>query len=385
MMPAASRPHGIYAFAPVSGWNNQQITKNCGLVPYLFHKLWGWHAVMVGKDNGPYPALADVPGLELATLPTADMELVLGYMASHVADMDVLVLHGLFPFYVPIVQSYRRLRPDGKIYFEIDANSYYEDQVPLTAEVEQMLLSCDVVGVSCRRMQRWLNAKWPCRIDCIRNGFYDVKECYLPPDFARKENIILTVGRLGTQQKRTEDLLLAFAAIAEACPGWQLRLVGSVAPEFQAFWKAYQAQHPAAASRVQFVGVITDKAQLFAEYRRAKIFALPSNIEGGTPNVIAEALYGGCYIVTSETDGAPDATGNGRCGQSYPIGNVDALAGILQVVCQDEAFLAQGGRAALAYGQETYDFVKIVRRLRCLLGLESGRGEEAAVDGGNVL
>ena len=218
MMSAASRTHGIYAFAPVSGWNNQQITKNCGLVPYLFHKLWGWHAVMVGKDNGPYPALADVPGLELVALPTAGA--TMDYLAEHVGEIDVLVLHGVFPINITLAARYRALRPDGKIYLEADANRFYEERIPMTQELEEMLLSCDVVGASCRRIQRWLSAKWPCRVDYVPNGFYDLKGAYKMPDFTVKEDVILTVARLGSPEKRTEDLMLAFAQIAEAFPAW---------------------------------------------------------------------------------------------------------------------------------------------------------------------
>lgn len=377
MMPAASRPHGIYAFAPVSGWNNQQITKNCGLVPYLFHKLWGWHAVMVGKDNGPYPALADVPGLELVALPTAGA--TMDYLVEHVGEIDVLVLHGVFPINITLAARYRALRPDGKIYLEADANRFYEERIPMTQELEEMLLSCDVVGASCRRIQRWLSAKWPCRVDYVPNGFYDLKGAYKMPDFTVKEDVILTVARLGSPEKRTEDLMLAFAQIAEAFPAWTLRLVGGVDERFRPFVDAYFEKFPELRDRVVFTGAITDKAQLLAEYRRAKIFALMSSSEGGTPNVIAEALYGGCYMVTSEVDGADDIIAGGACGQKYPVADARALANCLRRVCSNPAIIEHGGRAALAYGRETFDFIKIVRRLYCLLGLFSGR--EVAVHG----
>lgn len=377
MMPAASRLHGIYAFAPVSGWNNQQITKNCGLVPYLFHKLWGWHAVMVGKDNGPYPALADVPGLELVALPTAGA--TMDYLAEHVGEIDVLVLHGVFPINITLAARYRALRPDGKIYLEADANRFYEERIPMTQELEEMLLSCDVVGASCRRIQRWLSAKWPCRVDYVPNGFYDLKGAYKMPDFTVKEDVILTVARLGSPEKRTEDLMLAFAQIAEAFPAWTLRLVGGVDERFRPFVDAYFEKFPELRDRVVFTGAITDKAQLLAEYRRAKIFALMSSSEGGTPNVIAEALYGGCYMVTSEVDGADDIIAGGACGQKYPVADARALANCLRRACSNPAIIEHGGRAALAYWRETFDFIKIVRRLYCLLGLFSGR--EVAVHG----
>lgn len=366
--------HGIYAFAPYGGWNNQQITKNCGLLPYLFYKLWGWHAVMVGgRISAEYPAIADVPGLDFDLLDAPDMEHQLAYFEAHIDDMDVLVLHGAFPFYFPIVERYRALRSDGKIYLETDANSYFEDRIPLTKEFVAFLRQCDVVGVSGRKVQRWLSAKWPCRIDYLPNGFYDFKGCYEVPDFSAKEDIILTVGRLGTSQKRTEDLLEAFARMAADAPHWQLRLVGSREPQFCAYLERYFQQHPELKSRIVFTGPIREKATLLAEYRRAKIFALTSDLEGGTPNVAAEAFFGGCYIITSAIDAAEDMTAGGRCGEIYPIGDIGALASCLRDVCRDEARILSGGKAALQYGRSTYDFTKIVRRLRYLLF-----GEESA-------
>lgn len=367
-MQEVTRRRGIYAFAPYQGWNNQQITKNCGLLPYLFHKLWGWHAVMVGgRIAEVYPALADVPGLDFDLLDSPEMTHQIAYLESHIDDMDVLVLHGVFPFYFPIVARYRALRPDGRVYLETDANSYFEDRIPLTRELVTFFRQCDVVGASGRKIQRWLSAKWPCRIDYLPNGFYDLKGCYEPPDFAAKENIILTVGRLGTEQKRTEDLLEAFARMASDAPGWRLRLVGGTTPGFDCYLQKYFQRHPVLRPRVERTGAIRAKTVLLQEYRRAKIFALTSALEGGTPNVAAEAFYGGCYIITSAIDAAEDMTAGGACGEIYPIGDIEALAAHLRTTCLDKARLLRGGQAALRYGQETYDFVNIARRLYYLL------------------
>ena len=371
-MPEKAGRRGIYAFAPYRGWNNQQLTKNCGLVPYLFHKLWGWHAVMVGGRVGEYPALADVPGLELDLLESPDMEHQIAYLEAHVCDMDVLVLHGVFPFYFPIVARYRELRPDGRIYLETDANSYFEDRMPQTPELLWFLSQCDVIGASCRRMQEWLGTKWPFRIDYLPNGFYDLKRVYRAPDAEAKENIILTVGRLGTEQKRTEDLMQAFAFVAAQFPSWRLRLVGTIDARFEPFRKAFFEQHPELAGRVELPGPIQEQAALLAAYRRAKIFALPSELEGGTPNVVAEALFAGCYMIVSDFDAYDDAIAGGACGMHHAIGDVQGLADCLAKACGDPALVARGGQVALSYGREQFDFVKIVRRLRYLLFGEGG-------------
>lgn len=160
--------------------------------------------------------------------------------------------------------------------------------------------------------------------------------------------------------------MLAFAQIAARFPDWQLRLVGGLDERFLPFKESFERQHPELCDRVVFTGAIYDKAKLFEEYRRAKIFALMSSSEGG-PNVISEALWGGCYIITSDVDGAMDFINGGVCGMHYPIGDVRALADCLAKACADPALVLRGGQAALSYGREVFDFVKIVRRLRYLL------------------
>ena len=199
------------------------------------------------------------------------------------------------------------------------------------------------------------------------NGFYDLKNAYQEPDFSKKENIILEVARIGSPEKRTKDLMLAFAQMADRFADWQLRLVGGIDARFLPFKEQFEKSHPELAGRVVFTGGIYDKAKLYEEYRRAKVFALMSQSEGGTPNVVAEALFGGCYMVTSDVDGAMDIIADGACGMHYPIGDVGWLADCLAKACANPALLERGGQAALAYGRANFDFVKIVRRLRYLL------------------
>lgn len=183
---------GIYALAP-GGWNDQQITKNCGLLPWLFHKKYGWEAVMVGvRTAETYPSLRYVPGLRMDFLADDRVATADAYLDAHAADIDVLCLHGFMPGYFPVVEHYRAVRPEGKIYLELDPNIYYESRLDWsTPEARAFLASCDVIGASCHRMQCYLGQTWPVIIDCLPNGFYDYTGAFRPmtdADFAAKEH-----------------------------------------------------------------------------------------------------------------------------------------------------------------------------------------------------
>ncbi|WP_294146722.1 glycosyltransferase family 4 protein [uncultured Selenomonas sp.] len=364
---------GIYALAP-GGWNDQQITKNCGLLPWLFHKKYGWEAVMVGvRTAETYPSLRYVPGLRMDFLADDRVATADAYLDAHAADIDVLCLHGFMPGYFPVVEHYRAVRPEGKIYLELDPNIYYESRLDWsTPEARAFLASCDVIGASCHRMQCYLGQTWPVIIDYLPNGFYDYTGAFRPmtdADFAAKEDVILTVGRLGTPQKQTETLVRGFVAAAErgGLDGWRLELVGSVTEPFRAWLEEVFMRHPAMRQCIEIAGPVFDKAELYQRYRRAKVFALTSLYEGGTPNVVAEALVHGCAMVTSDIDAWEDIIDSGRCGMHFPVGDVEAFAEVLAEICGDSGQLASFGRHAAAYAAQAYDFTKIADQLYVLL------------------
>ena len=350
------------------GWNNQQLLKDCGLVPYLLHKNHGFHSVMVGlKVDASYPYLEKyLRGLELDFLPEDTLQARINYIDSHAKeDIDLLILYGAYPIYIPLVEHYKKIRPDGKIYLATDMNIAWADRIPHeNPAYKKFLDSCDVVAVSCRATQKYLSAKWSVPVDLVRNGWYN----FFNVNFndVSKENIILTVGRIGSKQKQNHILLEAFAKVAKDLPNWSVRLVGSVEENFKPYIEKFFTAHEDLRGRVTFTGLIEDKVELMNEYKRAKIFCLTSNFEGA-PNVIGEALFSGDFIICSAVDAASDMTDNGTCGKIFPIGNVDALSKIFREVCLNSDLIFSGGQHAASYAREQFDANKIVARLNYLL------------------
>lgn len=364
---------GAYVIAhngdPVNGggWNNQQLMKDCGLVPYLLQKNHGFKSVMVGmKFDADYPYLEKyLRGLELDFLPEDTTQARINYIDSHAGDIDLLILYGAYPDYIPPVARYRSVRPDGKIYLATDMNIDWADRLPHEDPAyKNFLHSCDVVAASCRAAQKYLSVKWSVPVELIRNGWYNFFGVTF--DDMRKENVILTVGRIGSNQKQNHILLEAFAKVANDLPGWRVRLVGGIEEAFKPYVEKFFAARPDLRERVIFTGLIADKNALMEEYKRAKIFCLTSNFEGA-PNVVAEALFSGNFTICSSFDAAGDMTDDNNCGRVFPIGNVDALANILHEVCRDEKLLRDGGQHAAAYAREQFDMNKIVARLNYLL------------------
>jgi glycosyltransferase involved in cell wall biosynthesis len=90
-------------------------------------------------------------------------------------------------------------------------------------------------------------------------------------------------------------------------------------------------------------------------------------IEGGAPNVVAEALFHGCYTVTSDIEAAIDITDNGNCGSSFPMGDYDALARVLLKVCNDKKIWQSAAKKSIQFAQSHYDWDLIANRINHLL------------------
>jgi glycosyltransferase involved in cell wall biosynthesis len=356
----------------ISLWTNQHLMKDVGLVPYMFHRFFGFAPGLLGCAEGDFPYLDVLPGLRLECLPEPGPEYsraCMEFLRGHYWEMDLLCLFGPYPFYYDLLKEYRSLNPDGKVYMALDANIHWTDRIEWTSEwFMGMMDSCDVIATSCRKLQRHLNRKWNrWAINYIPNGFYNPtgREVEASPEL--KENIILTVGRIGSPEKANHVLLDAFARVHSELPGWSVRLVGGVEEDFKPYIEAYFAEFPELREKVIFTGLIEDKAELYAEYAKARIFALTSPSEGGAPNVIAEALFHGCYTVTSNVDAAEDITNNSECGKIFAVNDAGGMAAILREICPDEALLTESFGKIQAYARNAFDWEVIIKRLHHML------------------
>jgi glycosyltransferase involved in cell wall biosynthesis len=117
---------------------------------------------------------------------------------------------------------------------------------------------------------------------------------------AQKENIIMTAGRISSEQKNNMPLIRAFALLADDFPDWKLILAGSYeeAGRKKLMNEAFRGLRysPEIFSRIIFTGNL-NKTELYKYYAKSKIFVMTSPKEGGTPNVFSEALANGCFMI----------------------------------------------------------------------------------------
>ena len=131
-----------------------------------------------------------------------------------------------------------------------------------------------------------------------------------------KENIILTVGRLGTEAKNTELLLETLKEID--LKDWKVYLVGSIDKRFINYKENFFKENPHLVDKIIFTGEIKDREELYKYYNRTKVFVLPSRWES-FGIVMVEAMAFGDYVITSNTCAAKDITNNNEVGKIIEI------------------------------------------------------------------
>ena len=117
---------GAFVINSTGGWGNQSLLKDCGIIPYMLYKNHGFRAVMVhsGKfepENFPYLEKY-VRGLEMDSLSEDTLQARFEYINAHAVEIDLLICYGAYPQYTPIVDFYKKVRPDGKVYLATDMN-----------------------------------------------------------------------------------------------------------------------------------------------------------------------------------------------------------------------------------------------------------------------
>lgn len=362
---------------PAYPLENVQLLKDRVIFPYACFRAFGTRLQLITQGTGDYPYLSYLEGAELVFLPKdgSYMENAVRYISEHWREIDLLFLFGARGEYMELARTYKSLRPDGIIYLKLDANIDWANSFPLSHKPFAVFLQdCDIISCEARRLQVFLYKKWQRPVEYIPNGvYYPLYPEAGDARFEDKENMILTVGRLGTAQKNTLLLLYAYAlTFVELKEPWDLVMVGSITPDFQADCDDFCRRYPLLAPHIHLTGNIADKKTLYEYYKRAKIFALPSRLEGGSPNVFSEAAIFGCTVITTGVDAADDMTDYGHVGKVSPdTEDFEGFSRELTALCQNPSYLARNFQNMRTYMREFFDYERLAVRLQILVELQS--------------
>lgn len=150
--------------------------------------------------------------------------------------------------------------------------------------------------------------------------------------------VVLSVARQ-YRRKDTPTLLRAFGRVLRTVPGARLRIVGN-GPELESSRRL--SRRLGLHGSVTFTGALATAAALDAEYRRARVFCLPSRQEG-FGIVFLEAMAYGLPIAAADAAAVPEVAPPGETSLLSPPGDPAALAASLVRLLTDDALARRLG------------------------------------------
>ena len=363
---------------------NFHLVKDVGQIPYFMFKTEGYDAELVSyRNNEEYPYLNnEVKGLKLNFITDKGRFLyfelgILTYLWSFSKSINVLNLYHFKKDHLFYLLLYKILNPEGKAYIKLDMDilffkgynaflysKYSIKNYLLKAITKWIFKITDVFSVETEEARSYLIKVYPeleQKIISIPNG---VDNLYLEGEiklssWEEKENIIITVGRIGTFQKNTELFLEALKDVDLG--SWKVYILGPVEASFQTYIDTYFKINPQLAEKILFMGNITARKALFEWYNRAKIFCLTSRFEG-FPITFPEALYFGNFIISSPVSSALEITNNSEFGKILKAEAKDFSFAIQE--CIEEGFLnSKLYENSLEFSIANFSWPGIVRKL----------------------
>lgn len=350
---------------------NIHLVKDVGMIPYTLHQHHQYKSTLACYRNGSYNyAQTDVQGLELVFVKRISGNAFIDgllFLMANARKYDLLQVYHLSLYSLLWLNVFKVIKGNATTYLKLDANEKILDypQAGIKGWIIKFLLrKVTIVSVEVGFLKIELSRIWGRNIELIPNGYLPEKNGLIP--YTDKKNMIITVGRIGSPEKKHEFLLAAFASFCHHLPNWQLVFVGPIEPDFKQQADLFFNANPQLNGKITFTGAIQDRATLQEYYKMAKIFCLTSEREG-FPLALIEAAGAGCYLITSDIIAADDITNNGQFGSIFPVGDVEKLTTQLIAAASNETLLHNNCTAVQQFALQTFTWQHIMGKLNLLL------------------
>lgn len=321
--------------------------KEMGMVTFYCKRNFGWDSQIATIDSRNNEGLAEFRGVPIRHFESEKSFRF--WLEEHAKEIDLFCVIEATRVNARLIRVYKKHNPTGVAYLKLDLNDHSLGKYLSSGKAniwhewrrdwrlhkyQSKLRHADLVSVETKAgYDRLLNifsnnSLLSKKLFYMPNGFdlETVATCSLDRiTFDHKDDILITVGRIGTHQKNTELLLEALTYIEFR--SWKVCIIGTMAEGFHSYLDRFFQQYPHLKENILFVGEIADKCELYRWYARAKAFCLTSRWEG-FPLVFPEALYFGHYLVVTDVSGAKEVTNNEQIGRV--VTNVVELKNELQ-------------------------------------------------------
>ncbi|MEG1914744.1 MAG: glycosyltransferase family 4 protein [Acidaminococcaceae bacterium] len=354
--------------------------KDVGGVPYSLAKYCGWQTTFAYiADNGvlrdnSYEQYVTLSPIKPGKNNFARKWHLVQYLWQNISQYDVMNYYHDRKTGLLLALIAKLRKPSLKLYVKCDmGRGFYLTKIKPVEGVKNKIKAffynyfsqiIDLYSCETKQYLTELNQvkRFQNKIKYLPNGFFT--------DFAvnnekmPKERIILTVGRIGAQEKNTELLLAALEKIdVNQLQHWQVYLVGTVTAEFREYLQAKFKVKPYLKDIIKMTGNITNKQELYRIYARSSIFILPSR-EESWGLVIPEAMYHENYVIVTDCcDAYAELLGQDEFGKIVPNYDAEALKTAIVDAMAGKVELKAVGLAAKEHVQRAFTWSILAQRL----------------------
>jgi len=362
------------------GVNRAHLYKDVGMIPYIMAKDYGWEsglAYIKGNEDiidDVYEKNVKLHSIDFSKNKFVQWINILNFIKGNAKNYDTInFYHGGRKIYL-MAFLFKLLNFRCKIYLKLDLNQdNFEKCTTKSSSIIQISKQIiqnyflkyliDIYSVETKKFFKKMKdlPKYKDKLIYIPNGMLVDEENVVNIE---KENIILTVGRIGAYEKNHELLLDSIAKInRDNINKWKVYFVGPIVEKkFLEYVEQVYNKKPYLRDIIIFTGNISDKKELYKIYAQAKIFCLTSRWES-FGIALLEALFFKNYIITTDYPAAYDLTAGETFGTIIPSEDVKAFTDSLEEVMNGNVNIEVSGTKAQEYVIEYFDWKKIVRKL----------------------
>lgn len=344
--------------------------KDPGMILNYLNKLYNIDVCVVSYSKTNNSETLYLNNLKILKLKKSFIDPFILYLFKNAKNIDLLILfHNRQKNYFYRF-LYKLLNPVGKTYLKLDFNIYNMNEIEsfyeanqkiknileikngiirylkiikkffLYNKIKKELSKFNIVSVETKKIyKKFKDILKLNNLYNITNGFdnlsQDIPEI-LP--FDKKQDIILTVGRIGSMQKNNQMLLNVLKKLN--LKNWKMYFIGPIENIFIETINNFYKEKSELKEKVFFLGNIDNRKELYSWYNKSKVFCLTSLWEGFAL-VLPEALYFGNYIIGTNVGAIDEITENNKIGKIIEINDENELLIELQKIIDGKKDLKQ--------------------------------------------
>ncbi|KHD38451.1 glycosyl transferase [Clostridium acetobutylicum] len=325
---------------------NVHLVKDVGMIAYKLNRLHNVDSFIACYNNDKYDYLeSEVKGLKINFIEKKHSHFVnvFKYLKKEAKNIDVLQIFHVTLKSVVYAFLYKFFNRRGTIFLKLDCSNALVLKLENLKLVEKIILNAylkrvDIIGVEQEEIFKKLKKilfKYKDKLLNVSNGLdFDNPIFKEDINYKDKENVVITVGRIGSPEKSMNTLMEAFENIDKTIrANWKLVFIGPIEESFKNYITEFFSKCTDAKKYIEFKGPIYDRTLLFNEYKKAKIFCLTSEYESFGFSLIEAGAFGD-VIVSTDVGIASEIIKNSN-GKIIPFKDSKALTDVLCGIMQD--------------------------------------------------